>query len=105
MARVDYDQMAASYDHGRALSPEGLEGWRAALAAWLPPPDGLPVLDLGAGTGLFATAIATCRVRVPGAPAGAAGERAEPAGGAGAGTASQRTGPPQVSDVTSGQIN
>jgi len=60
MARVDYDQMAASYDHGRALSPEGLEGWRAALAAWLPPPDGLPVLDLGAGTGLFATAIATC---------------------------------------------
>jgi phospholipid N-methyltransferase len=30
MARVDYDQMAASYDRGR------------------------PVLDLGAGTGLFA---------------------------------------------------
>jgi ubiquinone/menaquinone biosynthesis C-methylase UbiE len=57
MARVDYDQMAARYDHGRALSLEGLEGWRAALAAWLPPPSGLPVLDLGAGTGLFATAI------------------------------------------------
>jgi len=29
------------------------------LAAWLPPAGGLPVLDLGAGTGLFATAIAT----------------------------------------------
>jgi ubiquinone/menaquinone biosynthesis C-methylase UbiE len=56
---MDYDQMAASYDHGRALSPEGLEGWHAALTAWLPPPDGLPVLDLGAGTGLFASAIAT----------------------------------------------
>jgi SAM-dependent methyltransferase len=59
MARVDYDQMAASYDRGRLLSLEGLEGWRAALAAWLPPPSGLPVLDLGAGTGLFAAAIAT----------------------------------------------
>jgi ubiquinone/menaquinone biosynthesis C-methylase UbiE len=59
MARVDYDQMAPSYDRGRLLSLEGLEGWRATLAAWLPPPDGLPVLDLGAGTGLFATAIAT----------------------------------------------
>jgi ubiquinone/menaquinone biosynthesis C-methylase UbiE len=59
MARVDYDQMAASYDRGRMLSLEGLEGWRAALAAWLPPPGGLPVLDLGAGTGLFTAAIAT----------------------------------------------
>jgi ubiquinone/menaquinone biosynthesis C-methylase UbiE len=59
MARVDYDQMAASYDRGRALSLEGLEGWRAALAAYLPPPGDLPVLDLGAGTGVFAGAIAT----------------------------------------------
>ena len=59
MARVDYDQMAASYDRDRALSPEGLEGWRAALTVWLPPTGGLPVLDLGAGTGLFATAIAS----------------------------------------------
>jgi ubiquinone/menaquinone biosynthesis C-methylase UbiE len=59
MARVDYDRMAGVYDQGRALSVGGLEGWRAALAAWLPPPTGLPVLDLGAGTGLFATAIAS----------------------------------------------
>jgi ubiquinone/menaquinone biosynthesis C-methylase UbiE len=59
MARVDYDQMAARYDRGRALSLEGLEDWRTTLADWLPPPSGLPVLDLGAGTGLFATAIAS----------------------------------------------
>jgi ubiquinone/menaquinone biosynthesis C-methylase UbiE len=58
MARVDYDQLAASYDAGRALSSDGLEGWRAALAGYLPPPGGLPVLDVGAGTGLFAAAIA-----------------------------------------------
>jgi ubiquinone/menaquinone biosynthesis C-methylase UbiE len=49
--------MAAGYDAGQALSPKGLEGWRAALADYLPPPSALPVLDLGAGTGLFATAI------------------------------------------------
>ena len=59
MARVDYDQLAASYDRGRGMPLEGLEGWRAALAAYLPPASGRPVLDLGAGTGLFAAAIAT----------------------------------------------
>jgi ubiquinone/menaquinone biosynthesis C-methylase UbiE len=58
MARVDYDQLAASYDRGRGMPLEALEGWRAALTAWLPPASGLPVLDLGAGTGLFAAAIA-----------------------------------------------
>ena len=59
MARVDYDRMAVSYDRGRGMPLEGLEGWRAALAAYLPPASGLPVLDLGAGTGLFAAAIVT----------------------------------------------
>jgi ubiquinone/menaquinone biosynthesis C-methylase UbiE len=58
MARVDYDQLAANYDRGRGMPLEALEGWRAALAAWLPPTSGLPVLDLGAGTGLFAAAMA-----------------------------------------------
>jgi SAM-dependent methyltransferase len=58
VARVDYDRMAADYDHGRAIDPAGLEGWRDAVAGWLPPPSGRPVLDLGAGTGLFAAAIA-----------------------------------------------
>ena len=59
MARVDYDQMAATYDRGRGLSLAVLEAWRAALAAWLLRASGRPVLDLGAGTGVFAAAIAT----------------------------------------------
>jgi ubiquinone/menaquinone biosynthesis C-methylase UbiE len=58
MAWVDYDQLAAVYDQDRAVPLEALEPWRAALAAYLPPASGLPVLDLGAGTGLFAVAIA-----------------------------------------------
>ncbi|HZC98767.1 MAG TPA: class I SAM-dependent methyltransferase [Actinomycetes bacterium] len=67
MARVDYDQMAPVYERGRAMPLEALEEWRAALAAYLPPAGGLPVLDLGAGTGLFATALAAWfEVRVVG---------------------------------------
>jgi ubiquinone/menaquinone biosynthesis C-methylase UbiE len=58
MAWVDYDQLAAVYDQDRAVPLEALEPWRAALAAYLPPASGLPVLDLGAGTGLFSAAIA-----------------------------------------------
>jgi SAM-dependent methyltransferase len=60
MARVDYDRMAADYVEGRVLPPEGMESWRAAIAPWVP--GGVvgrsPVLDLGAGTGQFAAAIA-----------------------------------------------
>jgi ubiquinone/menaquinone biosynthesis C-methylase UbiE len=58
MAWVDYDQLAGVYDRDRAVPLEALEPWRTALAAYLPPASGLPVLDLGAGTGLFAVAIA-----------------------------------------------
>ena len=58
MAWVDYDQLAAAYDRDRAVPLEALEPWRVALAAYLPPASGLPVLDLGAGTGLFGAAIA-----------------------------------------------
>jgi ubiquinone/menaquinone biosynthesis C-methylase UbiE len=58
MARIDYDQVAAVYDTDRAVALQTQAPWRAALAGYLPPASGLPVLDLGAGTGLFAAAIA-----------------------------------------------
>jgi SAM-dependent methyltransferase len=60
MARVDYDVMAPDYARGRVLPAEGLEPWRAAIAEWAPVEEGgwSPVLDLGAGTGQFAAAIA-----------------------------------------------
>ena len=60
MARIDYDRMAPDYVRGRALPAEGLEAWRAAIEPWVPEGDGgrSPVLDLGAGTGQFAAAIA-----------------------------------------------
>jgi hypothetical protein len=58
MAWVDYDQLAAVYDRDRAVPLEVLEPWRVALGAYLPPASRLPVLDLGAGTGLFSAAIA-----------------------------------------------
>jgi ubiquinone/menaquinone biosynthesis C-methylase UbiE len=60
MARVDYDRMAPDYLEGRALPPDGMEPWRAAIQPWLPAGRSgrWPVLDLGAGTGQFAAAIA-----------------------------------------------
>jgi SAM-dependent methyltransferase len=58
VALVDYDRIAADYAAGRALPPAGLEPWRAAITPWLPDGGGRPVLDLGAGTGQFAAAIA-----------------------------------------------
>jgi SAM-dependent methyltransferase len=60
MARVDYDRMAADYAEGRVLPLEGMEPWRGAIREWLPAVRDRwsPVLDLGAGTGQFAAAIA-----------------------------------------------
>src|ERR687898_2297837 len=59
MARVDYDQMAPDYVEGRTLPPEGMEPGGEAIRTWLPAAAGRsPVLDLGAGTGQFAAAIA-----------------------------------------------
>jgi ubiquinone/menaquinone biosynthesis C-methylase UbiE len=56
--RVDYNQMAAVYDCGRSLSDEALEAWRTALSRYLPSETGMPVLDLGSGTGRFSNALA-----------------------------------------------
>jgi SAM-dependent methyltransferase len=62
MARVDYDRMALDYLEGRALPAAGMAPWRDEIARWLPGPGDpagrSPVLDLGAGTGQFAAAIA-----------------------------------------------
>jgi SAM-dependent methyltransferase len=60
MARVDYDRMAPDYVEARALPPEGMTPWREAIRPWLPPEGAgrSPALDLGAGTGQFAAAIA-----------------------------------------------
>jgi SAM-dependent methyltransferase len=60
MARVDYDRMARDYVEGRTLPPEGMLPWRDAIRPWVPTgkDGGAPALDLGAGTGQFAAAIA-----------------------------------------------
>jgi ubiquinone/menaquinone biosynthesis C-methylase UbiE len=60
MARIDYDKAAASYDRGRARPPEQFEEWHAALAPYLSIEGGQePVLDLGAGTGIWSGALAS----------------------------------------------
>ena len=60
MARVDYDRMASDYVEARTLPPEGMTPWREAIRPWLPSEgeDRSPMLDLGAGTGQFAAAVA-----------------------------------------------
>jgi ubiquinone/menaquinone biosynthesis C-methylase UbiE len=56
---MTYDEpIAARYDTGRAISLDGLASWLGAIGPYLPRSSGLPVLDLGAGTGLFAQAFA-----------------------------------------------
>jgi ubiquinone/menaquinone biosynthesis C-methylase UbiE len=55
MARITYDQRtAAAFKEVREVPMQGLEGWRQALRAHLRL--AMTVLDLGAGTGAFATA-------------------------------------------------
>ena len=56
MARIDYDgPVSAAYEAGRGAPVGGLDGWRDALTAYLP--TRLPLLDLGAGTGLYSRLI------------------------------------------------
>jgi ubiquinone/menaquinone biosynthesis C-methylase UbiE len=59
VARMRYDEeAAAAYRRARELTPAALEEWCAAVGRYIPPEDGLPLLDLGAGTGVFAEAFA-----------------------------------------------
>lgn len=52
---VDYERVAARYQQGRALAAEVLDRWASAVSPHLP--SGLiRVVDVGAGTGIFAAA-------------------------------------------------
>jgi ubiquinone/menaquinone biosynthesis C-methylase UbiE len=55
---MDFNGISGVYDSGRSLAPEGLAEWRAALAGLAPGPDEPPLLDLGAGTGIWSSAFA-----------------------------------------------
>ncbi len=55
---VDYDRQAAQYQAGRGAPPAHFEGWRVAVAPHVGQAGG-PVLDLGAGTGIWTRAFAT----------------------------------------------
>jgi ubiquinone/menaquinone biosynthesis C-methylase UbiE len=55
VGRVDYRTAARVYERGRALPREDLDRWQEAVVRLLPPVVNR-VLDLGAGTGIFARA-------------------------------------------------
>jgi ubiquinone/menaquinone biosynthesis C-methylase UbiE len=57
MARVDYDAEAERYQAGRQLSPDALSGWRDAISRF-GPASSRPILDVGAGTGIWMRAFA-----------------------------------------------
>jgi len=57
MARISYDeQTATAYKAVREVARDGLSEWREAVRHHLRPSRGLTVVDVGAGTGQFATA-------------------------------------------------
>lgn len=59
MARIDYDEAAAAaFLASRELPADALSEWRAAIGRHLAPWPGMRVLDLGAGTGRWATTLA-----------------------------------------------
>jgi SAM-dependent methyltransferase len=57
MARVDYDEMSARYDHGRRLDDWQVEPLRPEIAAELPV-GATRILDLGSGTGQWSERLA-----------------------------------------------
>jgi ubiquinone/menaquinone biosynthesis C-methylase UbiE len=57
MARISYDdQTAAAFKAVREVPRDGLDRWREAVRRHLRPLPGMTVADIGAGTGVFATA-------------------------------------------------
>ncbi len=60
MARIRYDeQTAAAYKEVRELPRDGLSEWREAVRRHVRPSEGMTLVDIGAGTGQFATAFTT----------------------------------------------
>lgn len=59
MARIDYNRAAGSYDQGRAHPLHVFHEWRERLAEHFPAGAEGPVLDVGAGTGIWAEAFVT----------------------------------------------
>ena len=55
---IDYDAMSARYDSGRALSGRAAETWLAEVDPFVQGSTRPRILDLGAGTGRFATVFA-----------------------------------------------
>lgn len=58
MARINYDgRTAAAFKRVREVPREGLDEWREAVRRRLDPSPGMELVDIGAGTGAFATAL------------------------------------------------
>ena len=53
---TDYDTIAPRYDRARSVPLEAIAGWRRAVAPPVPREPGATLLDLGAGTGIWAKA-------------------------------------------------
>ena len=56
--RIDYDREARRYQAGREVPLEQIEPWRPVLGSLLRSGDG-PIVDIGAGTGLWTRAFVT----------------------------------------------
>jgi ubiquinone/menaquinone biosynthesis C-methylase UbiE len=59
MARISYDeQTAEAFKSVREIPRSGLSGWREAIGRHLRPSPRMTLVDIGAGTGAFSTALA-----------------------------------------------